>query len=157
MGLSSRPEFNCKTTEEAVNFFVNSMEEWRKALSLSSFFLCGHSLGGYVASAYTLKFPSRVLKLILLSPAGITGRDEVVREVLAGGERGEEERKLNGDVGAEGVDSSREEEDKIDLSKLGFWRRMFVKIMMKLWEKKWTPSKLFQKTGFIGNKKGKEK
>lgn len=150
MGLSSRPEFNCKTTEEAVNFFVNSIEEWRKTLSLSSFFLCGHSLGGYVASAYTLKFPSRVLKLILLSPAGITGREEGAREIL----REEEEGRLN-----EGIvvgESSREEEDRIDLSKLGFWRRMFVKLMMKLWEQKWTPSKLFQKTGFLGKKEKKK-
>ena len=146
MGLSSRPEFNCQTTEEAVNFFVNSIEEWRKTLSISSFFLCGHSLGGYVASAYTLKFPSRVLKLILLSPAGITGREE---GGLGGGVGGLEGRE-GGVVGGETV---REDDDRIDLSQLGFWRRMFVKIMMKLWEKKWTPSKLFQKTGFLGNPK----
>ena len=33
--------------------------------------LVGHSLGGYLASAYTVRYPDRVTGLVLLSPAGI--------------------------------------------------------------------------------------
>lgn len=33
--------------------------------------LFGHSLGGYFATCYALKYPQRVEKLILVSPAGI--------------------------------------------------------------------------------------
>lgn len=33
--------------------------------------LIGHSLGGYLSTAYALKYPSRVDRLVLLSPAGI--------------------------------------------------------------------------------------
>jgi cardiolipin-specific phospholipase len=33
--------------------------------------LIGHSLGGYLSTAYALRYPSRVDRLVLLSPAGI--------------------------------------------------------------------------------------
>ena len=33
--------------------------------------LVGHSLGGYLASAYTVRYPERVSGLILVSPAGV--------------------------------------------------------------------------------------
>jgi len=77
MGRSTRPAFKIKATEkldkvrEAESFFVDSLEEWRKKRGLEKFTLMGHSLGGYLAVCYALKYPGRLDKLILASPVGI--------------------------------------------------------------------------------------
>lgn len=70
-GCSERPPFTAKSVAEGEEFFVRSLEEWRKEKGLESFTLVGHSLGGYLSSAYALAHPERVKHLILLSPAGI--------------------------------------------------------------------------------------
>ena len=58
--------------QKAINFFVDSFENWRlKQDNLERFFLIGHSMGGYLAALYALKYPDRVLKLLLASPVGI--------------------------------------------------------------------------------------
>jgi len=72
MGLSSRPNFTLDSTEKVIEFFVESLEKWRQAMNLKSFHLAGHSLGGYLAVNYALKYPQYVTKLTLISPAGIT-------------------------------------------------------------------------------------
>ncbi|XBW36754.1 hypothetical protein QEN19_002331 [Hanseniaspora menglaensis] len=68
-------EFNIKTSlddvQAAENFFVDSLESWRKAKEIEHFTLIGHSLGGYLSSCYALKYPERVDKLILVSPVGV--------------------------------------------------------------------------------------
>ncbi|CAO3617080.1 unnamed protein product [Cunninghamella blakesleeana] len=80
MGRSSRPKWtitkNSKQSwddivEEVEDHFVESLESWRKSVGLEKMTLFGHSLGGYFASCYSLKYPERVEKLILVSPAGI--------------------------------------------------------------------------------------
>lgn len=43
------------TFTEAESWFIESLEEWRKAKKLDNFILLGHSLGGYVAARYALK------------------------------------------------------------------------------------------------------
>ncbi|KAK4683550.1 cardiolipin-specific phospholipase, partial [Tremellales sp. Uapishka_1] len=81
MGLSSRPspsllaapsnatlETRVSTAE---NFFLASLESWRIAAGLDKMLLVGHSLGGYLISAYAVRYPERVSGLILVSPAGI--------------------------------------------------------------------------------------
>jgi cardiolipin-specific phospholipase len=72
-GLSSRPNFYLKDTsvETAEDFFVESLEAWRKANDLPKMILAGHSMGGYMSVAYCEKYPERVERLILLSPAGV--------------------------------------------------------------------------------------
>jgi len=72
MGLSSRDGFHCTSTEETIELFVESVEEWRKAIGVETFYLAGHSFGGYVGTHYTKKYEFRVQKLVLLSPAGVT-------------------------------------------------------------------------------------
>lgn len=44
--------------------------------------LIGHSLGGYIVSAYALKYPERVDRLILLSPAGIVNHPEKGEDIV---------------------------------------------------------------------------
>lgn len=77
MGRSSRPPFKIHAADkdgkirEAEDWFIDALEEWRIARGLDRFTLLGHSLGGYLATAYALKYPGRVKKLILASPVGI--------------------------------------------------------------------------------------
>lgn len=68
-GRSSRPVFSsdCK---EAENKFVQYIEEWRRAMGLEKIILLGHSLGGYIVTAYALKYPERIEHLLLSDPWG---------------------------------------------------------------------------------------
>jgi len=93
-GLSSRPKFDLVSppssddlpsssssssslddstiaTRNAESFFVESLESWRVQHNLSKMTLAGHSMGGYIATAYAERYPNRVHKLILLSPVGV--------------------------------------------------------------------------------------
>ena len=77
MGRSSRPPFKILAKDreekirEAENWFVDALEEWRIKKKIDCFTLLGHSLGGYMAVAYALKYPGHLNKLILASPVGI--------------------------------------------------------------------------------------
>lgn len=77
MGRSSRPPFKVHTKDrqasitEAENWFIDALEEWRVQKKIERFTLLGHSLGGYLAVAYALKYPGHLNKLILASPVGI--------------------------------------------------------------------------------------
>jgi cardiolipin-specific phospholipase len=77
MGRSSRPPFRIRgrTREtqitEAEDWFIDSLEEWRIKRNIDKFTLIGHSMGGYMAICYALKYPGRLNKLILASPVGI--------------------------------------------------------------------------------------
>ncbi|RSL63735.1 hypothetical protein CEP54_005073 [Fusarium duplospermum] len=77
MGNSTRPPFkiHAKKKEdqvlEAESWFIDALEEWRKARKLEQFTLLGHSLGGYLAVSYAIKYPGRLKKLILASPVGV--------------------------------------------------------------------------------------
>ena len=77
MGNSSRPPFKMisKTKEdkviEAENWFIDALEEWRAVRKIERFTLVGHSLGGYLAVSYAVKYPGHLKKLILASPVGV--------------------------------------------------------------------------------------
>ncbi|XP_052653222.1 1-acylglycerol-3-phosphate O-acyltransferase ABHD5 isoform X1 [Harpia harpyja] len=74
-GRSSRPHFDTDA-QEAENQFVESIEEWRKEVGLEKMILLGHNLGGFLAAAYSLKYPSRVKHLILVEPWGFPERPD---------------------------------------------------------------------------------
>ncbi|KAK1923840.1 Alpha/Beta hydrolase protein [Papiliotrema laurentii] len=81
MGLSSRPSPNLLSSpssatipnrvSRAEHFFLSSLESWRESVGVDKMVLVGHSLGGYLASAYAVRYPDRVSGLILVSPAGV--------------------------------------------------------------------------------------
>jgi abhydrolase domain-containing protein 5 len=121
MGLSSRPEFKCESTEETIYFFIESLEQWRIAVGLDKFFLCGHSFGGYMASHYALKYTAVVEGLILFSPLGFT-KDSLDCRYL---------------------------ESEIYISNLPFWQRRFHNMRMDFFKKKLTPSELVDKYGWL--------
>jgi cardiolipin-specific phospholipase len=77
MGRSTRPPFKVNAKDqpgkisEAENWFIDALEEWRILRKIDKFTLLGHSMGGYMAVAYALKYPGHLNKLILASPVGI--------------------------------------------------------------------------------------
>ncbi|KAJ0054872.1 hypothetical protein NL108_006291 [Boleophthalmus pectinirostris] len=74
-GRSSRPQF-CTDPILAEGQFVDTLEEWRERVGLEEMLLLGHNLGGYLAAAYTLKYPQRVKHLLLVEPWGFPARPE---------------------------------------------------------------------------------
>lgn len=88
MGNSSRPAFRIQAKDpkekiaEAESFFVDALEEWRKIRNIEKFTLLGHSLGGYLAVSYALKYPGHINKLILASPVGIPEDPQAVKAEL---------------------------------------------------------------------------
>ena len=72
-GLSSRPKWSLKDNSitTAEDFFVESLEAWRSYHNIEKMILAGHSMGGYISVAYCERYPERVDRLILLSPAGV--------------------------------------------------------------------------------------
>ncbi|NDJ18400.1 alpha/beta fold hydrolase [Myxacorys almedinensis] len=81
-GDSTKPMIQYTVAKE-VEFVRRAVE----ALQLESFYLLGHSFGGWVASAYAVRHPEMVKGLILAAPAGIrddsfAGRYDHLRPLL---------------------------------------------------------------------------
>ncbi|ODV80509.1 alpha/beta-hydrolase [Suhomyces tanzawaensis NRRL Y-17324] len=77
-GFSSRTKFpNYSNSKEDIlkteDWFIDGIEEWRKKRKINNFTLLGHSFGGYLSCAYTLKYNKNNLidKLVLISPCGV--------------------------------------------------------------------------------------
>ncbi len=71
MNFTEDPETN-------ENMFVEYLEKWRLAMGLEKFILLGHSFGGYLSAAYSIKYPMHVRHLILNDPWGIPNRLEEI-------------------------------------------------------------------------------
>ncbi|XP_052229920.1 (Lyso)-N-acylphosphatidylethanolamine lipase-like isoform X1 [Dreissena polymorpha] len=72
-GRSSRPKFS-SSAKLAEMEFVESIEEWRQEMKIEKMALLGHSLGAYLASAYSLKYPEKIEHLFLIDPWGFPGK-----------------------------------------------------------------------------------
>ena len=76
-GASGRPAFDLSSPHQCIDYFVLSIEAWMKASNYrvdDEYILLGHGLGGYVAAQYALKFPTKLTKLVLLSPVGLPSK-----------------------------------------------------------------------------------
>nr|XP_035970729.1 (Lyso)-N-acylphosphatidylethanolamine lipase isoform X4 [Halichoerus grypus] len=81
-GRSSRPTFP-RDPEGAEDEFVTSIETWRETMGIPSMILLGHSLGGFLATSYSIKYPERVKHLILVDPWGFPLRPTDPSEIRA--------------------------------------------------------------------------
>lgn len=73
-GRSDRPAYTGSGAERSRDWWVESLEDWRRAMGLEDFYLLGHSLGGWLAAEYTMRYPARVRHLLLENPAGLAAR-----------------------------------------------------------------------------------
>lgn len=62
--------------------FVKSIEEWRREMNIQEMILLGHSMGGFLATSYTISYPDRVKHLILADPWGFPDKPKEVRAPL---------------------------------------------------------------------------
>ncbi|KAL4465991.1 hypothetical protein ABPG74_004228 [Tetrahymena malaccensis] len=76
MGLSSHHEFHYTTINECIEYFVQSIEQWRIAKGINKLIIVGHSFGGYMGFNYAIRHSERVSNLFLVSPLGGTKRTQ---------------------------------------------------------------------------------
>lgn len=74
-GRSSRTKFD-RDPKAAEQEFIDSVEEWRKAMKLGKIILLGHSLGGYLSACYSMQHPQQINHLILVDPWGLPQRPD---------------------------------------------------------------------------------
>ena len=79
MGLSARPQVEFTSPIQCEDYFINIYHViienifFKNRFNIKEeYYLCGHSLGGFIASRYMLKYPKGIKKVLLLSPCGIT-------------------------------------------------------------------------------------
>lgn len=75
-GLSGRPEYTPRSTEEAEHWFVGGARDVAAEAEppIERLTLLGHSMGGMIASHYAAAHPERVEHLLLVGPAGMVKR-----------------------------------------------------------------------------------
>ena len=64
-----------KTVEDVTDFWVDSLESWRRNAGLDKIQIVGHSMGGWVAGEYALRFPQHVAKVTLACSVGVYKHD----------------------------------------------------------------------------------
>jgi len=117
-------------------------------MGLGKMTLIGHSLGAYFSVAYALKYPERVNKLILLSPAGFPrgpnwtdpSREIVDEGTSKPGESGTFQQATEDQV------NKIEAEQKKEKQQMTRTRRLFT----YLWEEGWSPFQVIRSALFWG-------
>jgi 4,5:9,10-diseco-3-hydroxy-5,9,17-trioxoandrosta-1(10),2-diene-4-oate hydrolase len=74
-GLSSKPEDAAYILE----FFVDALHQFLKAIGVTRCTLVGNSLGGAIAIRYALDHPADVAGLVLMAPGGVEDRETYFR------------------------------------------------------------------------------
>ncbi|KAJ1916624.1 hypothetical protein H4219_003689 [Mycoemilia scoparia] len=165
MGRSSRPPFlpmdeptEQQRITESENFFVESLEDWRKRMGLEKMTLLGHSLGGYLCAVYSLRYPQRVDKLIMVSPAGIPEPDYALLERIKQGKFKTPQQQKD-DEEAERLsqnpnDKPNNRQAEYDINKetkgIPHTRRLVLSTVMYLWDKNYSPQSVVRVCGPFG-------
>ncbi|WP_138499572.1 alpha/beta fold hydrolase [Nostoc sp. PA-18-2419] len=55
----------------SIDLQVECLAEFLEAVKLEKVYLVGHSLGGWIAASYVLKYPEKVNGMVLLAPEGV--------------------------------------------------------------------------------------
>ncbi|MDM9381819.1 alpha/beta hydrolase [Chlorogloeopsis sp. ULAP01] len=55
----------------SIDLQVECLAELLQALKIGKVYLIGHSLGGWIAASYALKYPEQIYGLVLLAPEGV--------------------------------------------------------------------------------------
>ncbi|EIW61885.1 alpha/beta-hydrolase [Trametes versicolor FP-101664 SS1] len=155
MGRSARPHFHVKAKREDIDgrvteaetFFIDSLEQWRKKMGLETMTLIGHSLGGYLSIAYALRYPTRVHKLILLSPAGIP-RDP--NSTVPSRELDPQTTGATDKDHPEPASADRVKELKTNQEEARREESRGRKVLTYLWEQGWSPFQVVRSTLFWG-------
>lgn len=70
-GKSTRSKFS-KDAREIEDQYIESIEKWRQCMKIEKMIILGHSFGGFLSTAYAMKYPERIEHLILGDPWGFT-------------------------------------------------------------------------------------
>ncbi|KAG0205418.1 hypothetical protein BGX28_002989 [Mortierella sp. GBA30] len=152
MGGSSRPDFKFKHTSKtsvkevvqaSEDFFIEGLEEWRQIQQIEKMVLVGHSLGGYLSTAYALKYPERVEKLILVSPVGIPENPEAQMAPLP--QPPSQESQSDSENTPQVARSSQEGAPRTPPPST-----LFRRLAMGAWERNITPQSIMRFTGPFG-------
>jgi len=157
MGRSARVPFRIRAkrndipgrVREAESFFVDSLEEWRSKMGVEKMTLIGHSLGAYFSAAYALRYPTRVHKLILLSPAGVPHNPDNLtmpsRELTDTGDSGS-----SGSPPAEPASASEIRHIRDQQRAIKREESRSRRLLTYLWEEGWSPFQVVRSTLFWG-------
>ncbi|KAL1681402.1 Alpha/Beta hydrolase protein [Schizophyllum commune] len=149
MGRSARVPFTVKAKRtdvagrvaESESFFVDSLEDWRAKMGLEKMTLIGHSLGAYFSVVYALKYPERVNKLILISPAGVPR-----------GPEGDPSREVTdvepaGDGPVQAATKAKIQEIQAEQQQVKKSQSKQRKVFSYLWEQGWSPFQVVRSLG----------
>ena len=87
-GLSTRRPWtlgygaDCNLTQ-AEDYFCEALETWRRNMGFTGMVLSGHSMGGYLCTAFCERYPESVERLVLISPVGVPEPEPGIKERLA--------------------------------------------------------------------------
>ena len=119
MGASSRCKFDIVDAKESIEFIVEKIELWRKAMQIPKMHIMGHSLGGAMLGYYAIHYPHRVTKAYFVSSAGFS----------------------------QGYFNRQDIEQKVN--EFGFFKKILFKTAICAWDKRYTPVYLASKMGFL--------
>ncbi|KAF5387862.1 hypothetical protein D9615_000163 [Tricholomella constricta] len=154
MGRSARVPFTVRAKRhdvvgrvtEAESFFVDSLEEWRQKMGLDKMTLIGHSLGAYFSVVYALKYPTRVNKLVLLSPAGVPRDPNCTVPSRELTDSRDTDNSGSAEVATEAMVDEIRAEQMVEKKQESKTR----KLLTYLWEEGWSPFQVVRSTLFWG-------